>query len=259
MDKLGVGIGMMPVKRVENPRDGVRGFHRTQWMGPLSCGGAGCGLRVGLREDIAGSGPCPPPARGSLPKIGPGQASQSHSVFLVQRFLEGHPPTRRKELKRPSQKWGISTRCVGRVAARAKNPPGAKTPHDLLRIIMRVGGVDPFPLCGQAESGAAWAKRSTAASAVELSSASASAGRFPDGTKWSASPRNNASAPDRCAPVSAAWVPVSPGERDSRRVPPTSGTNPMVVSGMPVRVRSVTTRTEPCAEIPRRRPAPARP
>ena len=33
-------------------------------------------------------------------------------------------------------------------------------------------------------------------------------------------------------------------------MPPTSGTNPMVVSGMPVRVRSVTIRTEPCAEIP---------
>ncbi|MCY1225937.1 hypothetical protein D9M72_381500 [compost metagenome] len=45
-------------------------------------------------------------------------------------------------------------------------------------------------------------------------------------------------------------MPVSPGERDSSKVPPTSGTNPMVVSGMPVRVRSVTIRTEPCAEIP---------
>ncbi|CAH0310517.1 hypothetical protein SRABI128_04496 [Microbacterium sp. Bi128] len=45
-------------------------------------------------------------------------------------------------------------------------------------------------------------------------------------------------------------MPVSPGEPESSRVPPTSGTNPIVVSGMPVRVRSVTIRTEPWAEIP---------
>ena len=45
-------------------------------------------------------------------------------------------------------------------------------------------------------------------------------------------------------------MPDSPGERESSRVPPTSGTKPIVVSGMPIRVRSVTIRTEPCAEIP---------
>ncbi len=51
-------------------------------------------------------------------------------------------------------------------------------------------------------------------------------------------------------PVSPAYVPSSPGACDSSHVAPMSGAMPMVTSGMANAVRSVTIRTEPCADTP---------
>jgi len=50
--------------------------------------------------------------------------------------------------------------------------------------------------------------------------------------------------------VSAACVPSSPGERDNRYSPPTSGHRPIAVSGIPTCEDSVTIRTLQWAEIP---------
>ena len=59
-----------------------------------------------------------------------------------------------------------------------------------------------------------------------------------------------ASAPPTVAPVSARWVPSSPGARARRYSAPTSGKKPIAVSGMATRDRSVTRRRLPYAEMP---------
>ena len=59
-----------------------------------------------------------------------------------------------------------------------------------------------------------------------------------------------ASPASKVSVVNATCVPSSPGVRASRYVPPTSGTNPMPTSGMPIFDRSVTMRVLPCAEMP---------
>ncbi len=51
-------------------------------------------------------------------------------------------------------------------------------------------------------------------------------------------------------PVRPAYVPSSPGACESSHVAPMSGAMPMVTSGIANAVRSVTTRTEPWAEMP---------
>lgn len=83
-----------------------------------------------------------------------------------------------------------------------------------------------------------------------MPSAASRAGTFADGTKWSANPQSSASPGPIVAEVSPRWVPVPPGARASRRLPPTSGTRPILVSGMATTERSVTTRTAPWAETP---------
>ena len=70
------------------------------------------------------------------------------------------------------------------------------------------------------------------------------------GTCTSASPVRIASAALRRPDVKARCVPSSPGLCARRYVPPTSGKNPMLVSGIAIIVRSVTMRTLPCAETP---------
>ncbi len=88
-----------------------------------------------------------------------------------------------------------------------------------------------------------------ASSSADDGSAS-SRGSSAAGTKWSASPAAIPSAAPTGDPVSARCVPSSPGARESSHDPPTSGCMPMPTSGIASRDRSVTTRTDACAEIP---------
>ena len=81
-------------------------------------------------------------------------------------------------------------------------------------------------------------------------SASRNAGNFTDGTTASANRAWIASGPFMVCPVKPKYVPISPGECDNRKVPPTSGKKPSPTSGIASFVFSVTTRWLLCAERP---------
>ncbi|CFO33056.1 Uncharacterised protein [Bordetella pertussis] len=75
-----------------------------------------------------------------------------------------------------------------------------------------------------------------------LSREAQKSGHCAESSRKSASPAKKASEAFTCAPVSARNSPVRPGMRLSSQLPPTSGNSPMVISGMAMRVVSLTTR-----------------